>query len=142
MFILIKKSFACGAFLESDKKPIGLIIIADTMVKFATFENVVEMIYKYVIPKPKEECSKQLQLGISFAGGYIAGVLCAVISHPADNLVSFLNNANGATVADVSPTPSLLDGFMLSLSYGVCAFRRFGNLGFGDYSLGAYFFVL
>ncbi|KAJ0704430.1 putative mitochondrial phosphate carrier protein Pic2/Mir1 [Helianthus annuus] len=33
-------------------------------------------------------------------GGYVAGVLCAVVSHPADNLVSFLNNAKGASVGD------------------------------------------
>lgn len=70
--------------------------------KFASFETVVEMIYKYAIPAPKSECSKPLQLGVSFAGGYIAGVFCAIVSHPADNLVSFLNNAKGATVGDVS----------------------------------------
>ena len=72
------------------------------MMKFASFETIVEMIYKYSIPQPKEQCSKGLQLGISFAGGYVAGVLCAIVSHPADNLVSFLNNAKGATVGDVS----------------------------------------
>lgn len=72
------------------------------MMKFATFENLVELIYKHVIPKPKNECSSALQLGVSFAGGYIAGVSCAIVSHPADNLVSFLNNAKGATVGDVS----------------------------------------
>ncbi|THF97296.1 hypothetical protein TEA_013051 [Camellia sinensis var. sinensis] len=60
------------------------------------------MLYKYAIPTPKDECSKPLQLGVSFAGGYVAGVLCAIVSHPADNLVSFLNNAKGATVGDVS----------------------------------------
>ncbi|XP_077228640.1 mitochondrial phosphate carrier protein 3, mitochondrial-like [Tasmannia lanceolata] len=74
-----------------------------TMMKFASFETIVEMIYKYVIPTPKEQCSKKLQLGVSFAGGYIAGVFCAIVSHPADNLVSFLNNSEGATVRDVSP---------------------------------------
>lgn len=74
---------------------------ADTMMKFATFENTVEAIYKYAIPTPKEQCSNGTQLGVSFTGGYIAGVFCATISHPADNLVSFLNNAKGATVADV-----------------------------------------
>ncbi|KAG7560144.1 Mitochondrial substrate/solute carrier [Arabidopsis thaliana x Arabidopsis arenosa] len=58
------------------------------------------LIYKKVMPTPKEECSKPVQLGVSFAGGYIAGIFCAVISHPADNLVSFLNNSKGATVAD------------------------------------------
>lgn len=71
-----------------------------TMMKFASFETIVELLYKYSIPTPKEECSKTLQLGVSFAGGYIAGVFCAIVSHPADNLVSFLNNAKGATVGD------------------------------------------
>lgn len=76
--------------------------LADTMMKFACFETIVEMVYKHAVPKPKDQCSKPLQLAVSFAGGYIAGVFCAAISHPADNLVSFLNNAKGATVADVS----------------------------------------
>ncbi|TYI72355.1 hypothetical protein E1A91_D07G056000v1 [Gossypium mustelinum] len=71
-----------------------------TMMKFASFETIVELTYKYSIPTPKQECSTALQLGVSFGGGYIAGVLCAVVSHPADNLVSFLNNAKGATVGD------------------------------------------
>lgn len=61
-----------------------------------------EMIYKYAMPAPKDKCSKNTQLGVSFAAGYVAGVLCAIVSHPADNLVSFLNNAKGATVGDVS----------------------------------------
>ncbi|TKY46265.1 Mitochondrial phosphate carrier protein 3 [Spatholobus suberectus] len=71
-----------------------------TMMKFASYENIVEMIYKHAIPKPKDECSKSLQLGVSYVGGYMAGILCAVVSHPADNLVSFLNNSKGATVGD------------------------------------------
>ncbi|WCJ36336.1 Mitochondrial phosphate carrier protein 3 mitochondrial [Euphorbia peplus] len=71
-----------------------------TMMKFASFETIVEQIYKHVIPTPKEQCSKSLQLGVSFAGGYVAGVFCALVSHPADNIVSFLNNAKGATASD------------------------------------------
>ncbi|RZC82283.1 hypothetical protein C5167_045069 [Papaver somniferum] len=71
-----------------------------TMMKFTSFETIVENIYKHVTPKPKDECSKSMQLGVSFGGGYIAGVLCAIVSHPADNLVSFLNNAKDDTVAD------------------------------------------
>ncbi|KAJ7558062.1 hypothetical protein O6H91_04G023500 [Diphasiastrum complanatum] len=69
-----------------------------TMMKFACFEGTVEALYKYVVPVPKDECSKVTQLGVSFAAGYIAGVFCAIVSHPADNLVSFLNNAKDATV--------------------------------------------
>ncbi|CAI0446729.1 unnamed protein product, partial [Linum tenue] len=72
-----------------------------TMMKFASFETIVELIYKHAIPAPKEQCSKNLQLGVSFAGGYIAGVFCAIVSHPADNLVSFLNNAKGATAGGI-----------------------------------------
>ena len=53
----------------------------------ACFENTVVALYKYVVPKPKEQCNKVEQLGVSFAAGYIAGVFCAVVSHPADNLV-------------------------------------------------------
>ncbi|CAA7396333.1 unnamed protein product [Spirodela intermedia] len=53
------------------------------------------------IPTPKDQCSKSLQLGVSFTGGYVAGFFCAIVSHPSDNLVSFLNNAEGATVGDV-----------------------------------------
>ncbi|GBG73016.1 hypothetical protein CBR_g12735 [Chara braunii] len=70
-----------------------------TMMKFAAFENTVEALYKYAVPIPKSECTKSQQLGVSFAAGYIAGVFCAVVSHPADNLVSFLNNAKGSTVS-------------------------------------------
>lgn len=70
-----------------------------TMMKFATFESTVEALYKHLVPVPKSECSSGTQLGVSFAAGYIAGIACAIISHPADNLVSFLNNAKGATVS-------------------------------------------
>lgn len=70
-----------------------------TMMKFATFESTVEALYTHLVPVPKSECSKQTQLGVSFTAGYIAGIACAIISHPADNLVSFLNNAKGATVS-------------------------------------------
>lgn len=58
-------------------------------------------LYEHVVPKPKSECSKGEQLGVSFAAGYIAGVFCAVVSHPADNLVSKLNSKPGATVGGI-----------------------------------------
>ena len=67
------------------------------MMKFACFENTVEALYKYVVPKPKSECSDAEQLTVSFAAGYIAGIFCAVVSQPADNLVSKLNSQPGAT---------------------------------------------
>jgi len=62
-----------------------------TMMKFWAFERTVQALYAHVIPKPKSECSKLEQLGVSFVGGYIAGVFCAIVSHPADSVVSKLN---------------------------------------------------
>jgi len=61
-----------------------------TMMKFASFETVVEMIYKS-LPGSKNDYSKAAQIGVSFTGGYIAGILCAIVSHPADVMVSKLN---------------------------------------------------
>jgi solute carrier family 25 phosphate transporter 3 len=61
-----------------------------TMVKFATFESAVAQIYKQ-LGKPKEAYNVLQQTGVSFLGGYIAGIGCAVISHPADVMVSKLN---------------------------------------------------
>jgi len=72
-----------------------------TMMKFACFENTVKALYKYVVPKPQSECTKNEQLGVSFLAGYIAGVFCAIVSHPADNLVSKLNATKGATVGGI-----------------------------------------
>jgi len=54
-----------------------------TVVRFTTFEKVVEMIYKFM-GKPKESYSSLQQTGVSFLGGYIAGIGSAAVSHPAD----------------------------------------------------------
>lgn len=61
-----------------------------TMMKFASFETIVEAIYGY-LPGKKSDYSKGAQTGVSFAGGYLAGILCAIVSHPADVMVSKLN---------------------------------------------------
>lgn len=66
-----------------------------TMCKFATFETTVNAIYA-TLGKPKSSYNGLQQTGVSFAGGYIAGVACAVISHPADVMVSKLNSATKA----------------------------------------------
>ncbi|SCU81605.1 LANO_0B03686g1_1 [Lachancea nothofagi CBS 11611] len=62
-----------------------------TMCKFTSFERIVEMIYAR-LPRPKSEMSQWGQIGVSFTGGYLAGILCAVVSHPADVMVSKINN--------------------------------------------------
>merc|ERR1711887_425110 len=83
-------------------KPLWLRQIPYTMMKFAAFERTVEMLYKYVWPKPRAECNKQEQLCVTFMAGYIAGVFCAIVSHPADCVVSVLNKTPGSTAGQVA----------------------------------------
>jgi solute carrier family 25 phosphate transporter 3 len=81
--------------------PLWLRQIPYTMMKFACFERTVEAIYANIVPKPRSECSKSEQLMVTFASGYIAGVFCAIVSHPADCVVSVLNKEQGATASGV-----------------------------------------
>lgn len=73
--------------------PLWMRQVPYTMAKFAAFERTAESIYKHCLSKPKEHYNKTQQLGVTFVAGYIAGVICALVSHPADTLVSKLNNA-------------------------------------------------
>ncbi|KUF77153.1 Phosphate carrier protein [Phytophthora nicotianae] len=61
-----------------------------TMAKFFFFEKVVEAFYTYVFTEPKSSYPKSTQLGITFASGYLAGIICAIVSHPADSVVSLM----------------------------------------------------
>lgn len=62
-----------------------------TIVKFVAFEKIVQYFYTNYFTKPKNEYSKGTQLMITFMSGYIAGVFCAAVSHPADTMVSIMN---------------------------------------------------
>lgn len=64
-----------------------------TMAKFFFFEKIVQVFYTHVFTAPKETYGKGTQLGVTFASGYLAGVVCAIVSHPADTLVSLLGKA-------------------------------------------------
>merc|ERR1711879_717520 len=81
-------------------KPLWLRQIPYTMMKFACFEKTVEAIYS-VWPKPRAECTKSEQLVVTFMAGYIAGVFCAIVSHPADCVVSVLNKTPGVSAGQV-----------------------------------------
>ena len=70
-----------------------------TMMKFACFEKTVVALYDYVVPKPRDQCNKAEQLVVTFAAGYIAGVFCAIVSHPADTLVSYMNKVQGSGIS-------------------------------------------
>jgi len=82
------------------------------MMKFASFENIVAAIYDY-LPGQKSDYNKGAQTGVAFVGGYLAGILCAIVSHPADVMVSKLN-------ADRAPG----EGFGAAMS------RIYGKIGF------------
>ncbi|PKK21119.1 solute carrier family 25 (mitochondrial carrier; phosphate carrier), member 3 [Columba livia] len=81
--------------------PLWMRQIPYTMMKFACFERTVEALYKYVVPKPRSECTKGEQLVVTFVAGYIAGVFCAIVSHPADSVVSVLNKEKGSSASQV-----------------------------------------
>lgn len=82
--------------------PLWMRQIPYTMMKFAAFERTIEFLYRFVVPKPRSECSKPEQLVVTFSAGYIAGIFCALVSHPADSVVSKLNNDVGSTAYQVA----------------------------------------
>lgn len=65
-----------------------------TVAKFYFFEKAVAFFYSNVFTDPRESYSKSTQLGITFASGYSAGVICAIVSHPADSMVSQMGKAD------------------------------------------------
>jgi solute carrier family 25 (mitochondrial phosphate transporter), member 3 len=148
-----------------------------TMMKFAAFENVVNALYASVVPKPKSECSKTEQLGVSFAAGYIAGassslqvfrslmprchqmlntrhinvgdmcssvhrvkagciavgILCALVSQPADNLVSKLSANPNATIASVTAEMGVVGLFTRGLGLRIVMVGTLTGLQWGIY---------
>ncbi|XP_049871766.1 phosphate carrier protein, mitochondrial-like [Pectinophora gossypiella] len=72
-----------------------------TMMKFSSFEKVLEYLYANVVPRPREQCTKAEQLMATFSAGYIAGVLCAIVSHPADMIVSKLNKDPTSSIGGI-----------------------------------------
>lgn len=88
-----------------------------TMMKFASFETIVEMIY-HSLPGHKSDYNKGAQTAVAFTGGYLAGILCAVVSHPADVMVSKLNANRQAGEAF---------GAAMSRIYGDIGFRGLWN---------------
>jgi solute carrier family 25 phosphate transporter 3 len=61
-----------------------------TIVKFVAFEWFVQFFYDNIFTKGKENYGKTTQLGVTFASGYLAGIFCAIVSHPADTILSKL----------------------------------------------------
>lgn len=75
--------------------PILLKQIPYTMAKFVVYELAVEQIVN-MIGKPKSEMSTGGQTAVDLGSGLIAGACAAIISQPADTLLSKINKQKGA----------------------------------------------
>jgi len=62
----------------------------------------VDILYRKVIQKKKEDCSRAQQLGVTCIAGYASGAVGTVVSNPADNIVSSLYNKKADSVLQVT----------------------------------------
>ncbi|KAJ7851965.1 mitochondrial carrier protein [Mycena leptocephala] len=61
-----------------------------TMAKFCLFEQIVQVFYTHLLTEPKDSYGKPTQLAVTFSSGYMAGIVSAIVSNPADSLISQL----------------------------------------------------
>jgi solute carrier family 25 phosphate transporter 3 len=69
--------------------PIWMRQVPGTIANFYTFETVVGIIDDHGLGIPKESCDTRIQLAVTVVSGYVAGIFCAMVSHPADSLLSW-----------------------------------------------------
>ncbi|XP_011040813.1 PREDICTED: mitochondrial phosphate carrier protein 1, mitochondrial isoform X2 [Populus euphratica] len=86
-----------------------------SMVMFTTFEQSVDLIYRNIIQRRKEDCSRSQQLGVTCLAGYVAGAVGTVISNPADNVVTSLYNKKAENVLQAVKNIGLANLFTRSL---------------------------
>lgn len=78
-------------------KPLWGRQVPYTMIKFVVFYQTAEFVYQYLekkTGKQKSQINSGVQLAITFACGYWAGIFCAVATQPMDNLVSMAGSAD------------------------------------------------
>lgn len=63
--------------------------------QFSVHEAAVEVIYRYMGPERKAKLTPLQSTGVELGSGVIAGVAAAVLSHPADTLLSAINKGAG-----------------------------------------------
>lgn len=86
-----------------------------SMVMFSTFEHSVDLIYRDIIQKRKEDCTRLQQLGVTCLAGYAAGAVGTVVSNPADVIVSSLYNKKAKSVVQVVKKIGFINLFTRSL---------------------------
>lgn len=105
------------------------------MIMFSTFEHSVSMLYRNVLQRGKEDCSRTQQLGVTCLAGYAAGAVGTIVSNPADNIVSTLLNKKAESMLQVFPQPNYFHsfchfGFWLPWYLHDVFFRQWGILDF------------
>lgn len=81
--------------------PICFKQIPYTMAKFVVYELAAENIYK-MISTPKEQLSNGTITAVNLGSGLVAGICAAIISQPADTLLSKINKQKGAEGASIT----------------------------------------
>jgi solute carrier family 25 phosphate transporter 3 len=66
-----------------------------TMAKFAVQEQSAELIYR-TLGRTRKDCSNVINTSVYLTSGLIAGAAAAIISQPADTLLSKINKTKGA----------------------------------------------
>ncbi|GLT82504.1 hypothetical protein SLE2022_008690 [Rubroshorea leprosula] len=87
-----------------------------SMVMFSTFEHSVDFLYRNLIQRRKEECSKVQQLGVTCLAGYAAGSVGSFISNPADNIVASMYTKKADSLILAIKKIGLFNLFTRSLS--------------------------
>ncbi|PVH79226.1 mitochondrial carrier [Cadophora sp. DSE1049] len=90
-FSKMLKNEGIGAFYAGFG-PILLKQVPYTMTKFVVYEKVAEAIYGYV---DKSKASDGMQTTINLGSGLVAGMAAAVVSQPADTMLSKINKTQG-----------------------------------------------
>ncbi|KAI4375447.1 hypothetical protein MLD38_013313 [Melastoma candidum] len=86
-----------------------------SMVMFSSFEHSVDLIYKHILQRNKEECSRMQQLGVTCFAGYAAGSVSTIVSNPADNVVSSLYNRKADSILQAVKNIGFFNLFTRSL---------------------------
>lgn len=90
-FSKMLKSEGVGAFYAGFG-PILFKQIPYTMAKFVVYEKVAETVYRTY---PKNTLSNSLQTTVNLGSGLIAGFAAAIVSQPADTMLSKINKTKG-----------------------------------------------
>jgi solute carrier family 25 phosphate transporter 3 len=90
-FSKMYKAEGIGAFYAGFG-PILFKQIPYTMAKFVVYEKVAEAVYRVM---PKKDMSSGMQTTVNLGSGLVAGLAAAVVSQPADTMLSKINKTKG-----------------------------------------------